>query len=79
MIRSRNQRRLVEIILKAADEGAFLTYDEIMAKLPPGSNKGTMRTCTRPLIEAGVLVKIRTGRIIIIKPTAEAYRLFRTG
>jgi hypothetical protein len=77
--RTKKQREIVEMILRAADSGSFLTIKEIHAGLSYTCAYGSLRTSLKFLVGKGILERRKAGSQTLLIPTAEAYAWFRAG
>lgn len=75
-LRTRKQRIIVGLILRAAGEGRFHTITELHALLPYECHYGSFRRSIEFLESHQIIVKERAGRSLLIKPTTEAYGWF---
>lgn len=75
--RSKNQREIMGIILKAAGEGRFLSMQEVHAEITYGSSYGAVRTSLRFLIDGEMLTTQQSGRFKQLVPTQKGYDWFR--
>lgn len=74
------QHELMELILKAADSGAFITVKELHAKVSYGKDcKKQAILCSLRLLEKHGFIakKYRGPKSAEIVPTAQAYTVFR--
>lgn len=77
--RTDNQRAIMSLVLKAADEGRFYTVKELWEALPYTCAYGSLRTSLKFLRKTGIVVTEPAGSFRLVKPTREAYAWFRSG
>ncbi|QIG75606.1 hypothetical protein EVC20_035 [Rhizobium phage RHph_Y2_17_1] len=75
--RGGKHREIAGIILKAADEGRFLTVTEIHESLSYGCAYGSLRKIIKLFEERDWVTKERAGMSVLIKPNMLLYRWFR--
>ena len=74
------QREILNVILKAADEGTFLTARQLKERLSYGAQVGhTAIYCSLNFLEKhGMITKERGYRgAIVLKPTLKTYQVMR--
>lgn len=75
--RTKNQKEIMGIILKAAGEGRTMTVSEVHAATSYGSSYGAVRKSLAALVERGMLARVRDGRVTRMVPTDRGYDWFR--
>lgn len=66
----------MELVIKAAGEGEFLTPTTLHEKLSYDCSYGAVRISIRFLVEAGMIVKQYDGLFCHLVPTKAAYDWF---
>lgn len=77
--RTEHQKEIMGLVIKAANNGRFLTQDEIYPMLSYASEVtfGAVRFSIRLLEEQGLLMRVKTGRKRELVPTERGYDWFR--
>ena len=75
--RTEKQRQIMQLVLKGADDGCFLTISELHKLLPYTCDYGSLRTSLRFLEKGGSLLRERVGAFTILRPTPDAYARYR--
>lgn len=77
--RTEHQREIMGLVIKAANDGAFLTQNAIYPMLSYASTTtfGAVRTSIRFLEEQGMLVRVKNGIHRDLVPTELGYDWFR--
>ncbi len=75
--RGEKHSEIAGIILKAADEGRFLTVTEVHASLSYACAYGSLRKILKTFEERKWITKERAGLSVLIKPNPLLYQWFR--
>jgi hypothetical protein len=77
ILRTKKQREIADIILRAADQGTFLNVTEIYEMLSWNNAYGSLRKTIKSFEDRNLVVKERAGMCVLIKPTQALYDWFR--
>lgn len=77
ILRTEKQQIIMDLILKAADEGRFYNVTELHQALPYTCAYGSLRTSLRFLRRHGMIVNEKAGNFNLLRPTSKAYSFFR--
>ncbi|MBD9511620.1 hypothetical protein IB265_33230 [Ensifer sp. ENS10] len=75
--RTEKQKELMGLILKAANDGAFLTPSELHAKISYPATYGAVRVSIKFLVSQGMVEKRPEGNFVRLVPTLRGYDWFR--
>lgn len=76
-LRTKKQRIIMDIVLKAADQGKFVNIVTLHEQLPYVCKYGSLRRSVDFLTDQEFLVKERAGMSVLLVPTKSAYDWFR--
>lgn len=77
MMRTKKYCQIAEIIMKAADEGEFLTQIEVWRRLPYTCAYGSLRKNLDVFEDRKLIMRERAGMVVLIKPMLLLYHWFR--
>lgn len=77
--RTKKQKEIMGIVLRAAGQGNFLDAHEIHRELSYGGTVsfGAVRKSLEVLEHTGMIARSRTGQVVTIIPTADAFNWYR--
>jgi hypothetical protein len=75
--RGEKHREIAEVILKATDEGRFLSVSEVHSSLSYECAYGSLRKIIKLFEDRSWITKERAGMCVLIKPNAALYHWFR--
>ena len=70
---------LIKAVLKAADEGRFLNWEELVEMIGPkhGITRGCVKNTMDRFCKSEIIAKKTENRRVIYIPTTRAYQIYR--
>jgi hypothetical protein len=87
MLNTEKQQAIMKLVLAAADEGRFISLRELKARYAPDISTQAVICSISFLVKHGLVIKVygeehgeyKPGTTMYIKPTPEAYSVYRPG